>query len=413
MVRKLNILFCDRLSPRSPDGQSTHIHELLSGLSKIGHNVVALNADYTKGHRDGETNMKPTAWTRIKNSVSQSRLLKPVAGEIALVWSFLYEMYIFISAFILIARRRERFDLIYRRHNLFSGAYVLGRLFGIPSVKEVNGIVADEAKIKKRWDRGSLWVIDKIERLNMAKADKFIVVTPKLKELLHSEYGVKSDRITVIQNGVNTDVFRPMNTIKVREELILRQNHNYICFVGLLAQWQGIEYVIRSMPIVLSKCPQTQLIIVGEGETKQELIKLSEQVGISDKVMFAGMVPYQKVPLYMNASDVCIAPKVGLKSGYSPLKLYEYMACEKPVVASRASGLEILEDIQGGILVEPGNSIELATAIIKLLKERKLRKQMGENSRKYALQNQSWECVAKRVTEVLSETTKIRYQKGI
>lgn len=67
------------------------------------------------------------------------------------------------------------------------------------------------------------------------------------------------------------------------------------------------------------------------------------------------MVPYQKVPLYINASDICVTAKKSLKSGYSPLKLYEYMACGKQVVANRVNGFEILEKNKAGILVEPEN----------------------------------------------------------
>jgi len=74
------------------------------------------------------------------------------------------------------------------------------------------------------------------------------------------------------------------------------------------------------------------------------------------------------VPEYINASNVCVVPKIPLKSGHSPLKLYEYMACGKPVVASRISGFEILEQNNAGILVEPENPEKLAKAILKLLK---------------------------------------------
>jgi glycosyltransferase involved in cell wall biosynthesis len=339
----------------------------------------------------------------MERKLLQWQVFQPFRGELSILGAFRHEIYVFFSALITILRRKRRFDIIYRRHNLFNSEYLLAKLFRIPSVREVNGIVADEARITRSGDRVSLWIIDRIERFNISKADKMIVVTPKLKELLHSEYGIKSDRITVVQNGANTDLFKPMDVIKVRDELNLRQDCSYICFVGILVQWQGIEYVIRSMPLVLGECPQTQLIIVGDGQMKQELMSLADQVGVLNNMIFTGMVPYQKVPLYVNASDVCVAPKVGLRSGYSPLKLCEYMACGKPVVASRASGLEILEDSQGGILVEPGNSLELGTAITRLLQDKELRKQMGENGRRYVLQNLSWESVARKVAEVLSD----------
>jgi glycosyltransferase involved in cell wall biosynthesis len=369
----------------------------------MGHDIALLSGDYPRDKVGSDDNPVVPRWRRMERKLLQWQVFQPFRGELSILGAFRHEIYVFFSALITILRRKRRFDIIYRRHNLFNSEYLLAKLFRIPSVREVNGIVADEAKITRSGDRVSLWIIDRIERFNISKADKMIVVTPKLKELLHSEYGIKSDRITVVQNGANTDLFRPMDVIKVRDELNLRQDCSYICFVGILVQWQGIEYVIRSMPLVLSECPQTQLIIVGDGQMKQELMSLADQVGVLNNMIFTGMVPYQKVPLYVNASDVCVAPKVGLRSGYSPLKLCEYMACGKPVVASRASGLEILEDSQGGILVEPGNSLELGTAITRLLQDKELRKQMGENGRRYVLQNLSWESVARRVAEVLSD----------
>ena len=133
---------------------------------------------------------------------------------------------------------------------------------------------------------------------------------------------------------------------------------------------------------------------------KQDLVKQAEQAGMFDRVVFTGMVPYQKVSLYINAGDVCTSLKAVSRSGMSPLKLYEYLACGKPVVASRVSGFEILEDIGSGILVEPRDTTTTSATIIKLLKNQELRKQMGENGRKYVVEYQSWKSVAKRVTDV-------------
>ena len=115
------------------------------------------------------------------------------------------------------------------------------------------------------------------------------------------------------------------------------------------------------------------------------------------------MVPYQTVPLYINASDVCATPFVkarGERSGVSPLKLCEYLACQKPVVASKLGGLAMLAQNSAGVLVEPEDPEALAKAIIGLFQDPELRKQMGENGRKYVVKNRSWESVARRVAEV-------------
>ncbi len=147
-------------------------------------------------------------------------------------------------------------------------------------------------------------------------------------------------------------------------------------------------------------CASDLFRVTSEGQMKEELVELVDKTGVSDKFIFTGTVPYEEVPKYINASDVCVVPKRPLKSGYSPLKLYEYMACGEPIVASRISGFEILEQQNAGILVEPENPEELAKAIIKLLKDEKLREEMGKNGREYVVKHHSWESVARKVAEV-------------
>jgi glycosyltransferase involved in cell wall biosynthesis len=411
----VNILFCDYIEVKNPTGESTHINEVLSSLAKIRHNVVSLNTSYAKGEIKSSINLRPSVWTRIRGFVSEWQILKPIVGEIYILWQFLREIYIFCVALITLARRRGEIDIVYRRHGLYNSEYLLAKLFRIPSVKEINGIVADEVKITTKADKVSLWIIDRIERLNMPKADKIIVVTAKLKEVLQEDYGVPEDKIVVIPNGANTDLFKPMGATKARAELGLSRSDNYICFVGMLERWQGVDYLIKSMPFVLERCPETRLLVVGDGPMKQELIALAEQIGVSARVIFTGMVPYLEVPLYMNASDICMAPFVRKRNervGVSPLKLCEYMACERPVITSRLSGLEMVDENGAGILVEPDSPPELATAIIKLLQDQGLRKQMGENGRGYVVENQSWESIAKRVADVCQILIDSRRNKG-
>jgi len=399
----MDILFCDHLRVGSLAGASVHIYEVVSRLSKMGHNVVFLNGGCSQNGVGTKANPRIPLWRRAEIRLLQWPVFQPFRGEITVLWRFLRELYIFLLAFFIIVRRKGRFHVIYRRHGLFNSESLLAKLFKIPSIKEVNGLVADETKITKRGDRISLRIIDRIERFNMPKADKIIVVTPRLKEVLQRDYGVPENKIVVVPNGANTDLFKPMDIMEAREELGLNRSDNYICLVGSLWQAQGVEYLIRAAPLILESYPNTRFLIVGDGPMKQELLELTGQIDVSNRVIFTGMVPYQKVPLYVNASDVCViggTRERSERSGVSPLKLCEYMACEKPVVASRISGLGVLEESNAGILVEPENPSELATAIIKLLQNQELRKQLGANGRKYVVENRSWESVAKRVADV-------------
>ena len=137
---------------------------------------------------------------------------------------------------------------------------------------------------------------------------------------------------------------------------------------------------------------------------KDNLFKLCKELGVEDRFIFTGVIAYDRVPLYINASDICTAPFIfarNAKIGLSPLKLYEYMACGKPVVASNISGVsDVIEASGGGISVLPENLDALADGILKLLENPDLRLKMGSKGLSYVTENYSWYSVAKKVNEV-------------
>lgn len=411
----MNILFCDYIRMNSLDGQASSIHvsELLSNLSALGHGVLPLKVIGSVDQQPSSHELRPSGWERTKNALRSFPMYKPLKGEVHILWSFVCECAIFASGLVLLLRNKGHFDVIYRRHSLFNSEYLLARLFGIPSVREVNGIIAEESRMTGSEDRLSLRAIGSIEKVNMRMADRFIVVTPKLKEVLRREYGIPASKISVIENGANTRLFKPMDTREARECLNLNQTSSYICFVGSLAPWHGVEYLIRAMPRILEVCPDASLLLVGTGQKRAELIHLAQQIDVSSEVIFTGAVPHENVPLYINASDICVAPLIRERNeriGVSPLKLCEYSACKRPVVASRLPGLEFLEQYNAGILVEPENARNLADAIVRLIQNPPLAARMGENGRKYVVQNRGWEAVARRVAGVCEET--IEERKG-
>jgi glycosyltransferase involved in cell wall biosynthesis len=365
-----------------------HMHGVVSCLLKMGHNVVLLNSDHPKNEADFNNNHYPSLRTSVKNRLQNWRPLRPIGGGLAIIWLFLRSVYNFFLTSIIILRKKGRFDVIYRRHTLFNFEYLLARIWRIPSVQEVNGLVTDDLKMMGWVNRVFYPIIDGLEKINMSKADKIIVVTSKLKATLTEYYRVPGHKIVVIPN-----------------------NH-YICFIGTFNAWAGVENVIKSAPLVLKECPDTRFLIVGDGILKQEMNNLSGRLGITDKIIITGVVPYQKVPLYIGASDICVCPvsdnfrniRVG---GGSPLKLPEYIACARPVVVGNV--VELSKDITdsgSGLAVNMNNLDELAQAFVSLLKDEELRKNMGERGRQAALGNYSWMRVAQQVVDVCQSLIK-------
>jgi len=360
------------------DAQTTHVLELFKNLGKL---------------RD--THLFAPRPKKLVNE-AQNTIFVPTVMPI--FKSAFYQLFLFL--YLIHYCFKFSPDVIYGRlSNLSFSFFFISKIFRIPYVVEVNGLLIDEEKMI-----GRPKVLTRLtrlnEKLNYKQADKIVAVTQGIKDEIKKLHSIPDEKIVVIENGANTDLFKPMHQEKAKKELKLEEKKNYICFVGNLAPWQGVEFLIQSAPLILKESTHTKFMIIGDGPMKEELIDLAEQMAVSDKFIFTGVVPYEEVPKYINASDICVVYKKPLKSGYSPLKLYEYMACEKPVIASRVEGFEILEENHAGILVEPENPKELAKAIIKLLKDERLRRELGENGRKYVTKNHSWEAVARRVAEV-------------
>ena len=411
----MSILFYDRLKTGQLTTVSSHKYELISNLAKLGYTVTFLNADYPRKVDEIIASNPPSLGNGVRSKLLSWRATRSLRGGIGILWSFGRDLSFFLAAFSLIIVKKRNLDVIYRRHSLFNSDYLFAKLFGIPLVKEVNGIESANASVTGFTDRFSLHIIRRIEKFNMPRADKIIVVTPKLKETLQKDYGVPRDKIFVIPNGANTELFKPMNTDQARRQVKLAQAGHLVVFAGDLVAWKGVSCLIKSIPYAVKEFPEARFLIVGDGMLMQELVELARQVGVSDKIIFTGMVPYQNVPLYINASDICAAPfdaSRDEKIGLSPLKTHEYMACGKPVVASRISGLRILETTGAGILVEPGSPSALAQAILRLLQRKELRELMGKSGRKYMVGNRSWESVAKRVALVLEQTCDIKPTRG-
>jgi len=369
-------------------GNSIHVRELGENLSKLG-NKVGVICRLAGGSYNGLASIKQVKSPNIK--------------VVSWFWANIYGLFLG-----LVTTKANKYDLVYTRAGVSAAAWLISRLAKVPYVTEVNGLIWDEARISwvGWWRKAFGYFLNWIEGKAYRHSQHVVAVTPRIKEVLVAALGIKPEKIAVIPNGANTDLFRPMDSKQAKDPLDLNQAERLIVFVGKILAWQGIHYLIRSVPYILEECPDTKILIVGDGPEKEELVKLAKEIGVSDWIIFAGMVSYDKVLLYINASDICVAPFIrerNEKSGVSPLKIYEYGACEKAIVASRLPGLEFIEQDKLGILVEPDRPEELAAAIIKLLREPEIRRQMGENGRKYVVENHSWESVARKVAEVCQQ----------
>jgi glycosyltransferase involved in cell wall biosynthesis len=391
MFKKVNNIFLVYYgSFNTRSGSNIHILELLGNLKKYA-NVIM----FAPGQKSVNRALSGIKYVPV---IDNKYLVQP-SYELILPFYLLYSF------------MKTRPDVLYLRLNSFPFfPIILCKILKIPSVVEVNGLVLDELQVNNSKSfayRLFSHLALRSEKLNYRYCDRIISVTDKLKDELINIYYIPEGKIFVINNGANIDLFRPMNQKKVKAELRLEESKKYVCFVGNLAAWQGVEFLIYASPFILGKCPDVRFLVVGDGAMKSKLLELTSELGLLDKFIFTGRVPYESVPLYINAADVCVAPFIkgrNAKIGLSALKTYEYLACGKPIVASSIPGVkDLIEHSGGGISVSPENPEELANAVIELILNEKTRTLMGKRGCKYVVENHSWNEVARKILDICND----------
>jgi glycosyltransferase involved in cell wall biosynthesis len=168
--------------------------------------------------------------------------------------------------------------------------------------------------------------------------------------------------------------------------------------------WHGLPLLIEAFERVHRVTPDSRLLIVGDGKAMTELQATLRGRGMADRIHFTGAVGSDQIPGLVTSMDVAVAPYPPLSNFYfSPLKIYEYMAAARPVVASRIGSLtELIEHEMNGLLCPPGDIDALAASILRLKNDPTLRHRLGAAARKTVLANHTWDEVARRTLSLIS-----------
>jgi glycosyltransferase involved in cell wall biosynthesis len=278
-------------------------------------------------------------------------------------------------------------------------------------VFEINGIAHEEQRLKGHslFNRILASAIQKAEKMAARCSDRIVSVTPQIASYLIQEFNCQPDKIEIVGNGVDRKRFYPVHDKTVLSEWRRRwgidPEDTVIVFVGNLALWQGVGILVETAPRLLPGNDRLKFLIVGDGILKANLIKKVSEIGLEKAFIFAGMVDHNEIPFLINIADIGVAPFISArnrKTGLSPLKVYEYMACGKPVISSRIESLEWIEEEGAGCLVEPGDVISLAKALQDLVRNPHKRIEMGQRGLEIAREKFSWESRALEISKILS-----------
>ena len=219
--------------------------------------------------------------------------------------------------------------------------------------------------------------------------NKTIAISESVKEHLIRDFKVKEEDIRVIHNGVDVDksqIPNPKSQMELKRRLGLGEGP-VIGIIARLSEEKGHAYLIEAMQEVITRIPQAQLLIVGEGRMREELLNLSKEMGLEKSVFFLpSVMDTQEV---LPSMDLFVLPS--LKEGLG-LALMEAMACGLAVVGSDVGGIKsLIQDRHNGLLVRPADSRELSYAILELLQNPDKAKSLSSNARIFINQNFSQE----------------------
>jgi len=227
-----------------------------------------------------------------------------------------------------------------------------------------------------------------ISRLVLKNADAVIALTEDMKKQMLK---IHSREISIIPNGVEIETFSAITREEARRTLGIDAHEKILLYVGRLHPAKGVRYLVKAMDIIKNYYgDNVKLIIVGDGEQRDYLLRLTRKLNLENYIIFVGEVPHRNIPIYLKAADVLILPS--LREGF-PLIILEAMTAGLPIIATRVGGVpEIIKDYENGFVVGPMSPHQIAEKCLLLLKDEKLRKKISKNNIEKAKEF-SWEKV--------------------
>jgi glycosyltransferase involved in cell wall biosynthesis len=368
----MRILYSHRIQSR--DGMSVHVEELVAALRRAGHEVLVVGPGfYARAEFGGESRLVSLIRSRLPGALGE---LAELAYNIPAYWRLRR------------AWREFRPELIYERYNLYylAGAW-LARRRGTLFYLEVNAPIADERSRfgglglprLAHWLEGVVW----------RAADRVLVVTAVLGGMVAAKR-VPWARIEVVPNGIDPSRFAALPERPAQPDPIV------LGFVGFVRDWHGLDAVIAAMAAHRG-LPPISLVVVGDGPVRQALEQQAAALGIADRVHFTGLVEPTEVPRLVAGFDITLQPRVVAYA--SPLKLFDYMAAGRAIVAPAQPNIaEILQHDVTALLFDPDAPDALWQAILRLAEDPDLRRRLGSAARAaIAERDHSWSGNAARV----------------
>jgi glycosyltransferase involved in cell wall biosynthesis len=396
----VNILYHFRV--RGTGAEAVHIAGIANGFRAWGHDVnfvSPLGNDPTADLRQPVTSVTPAPPSGAVAATTRAlkRLLHFLADKAPQPFFEAMELGYNGMAVprLLRAGRAHKADLLYERYAFFNLAgAIAARQLGIPLVVEINELAGYE-RVR---DQSFVRVAQAVERAVLRRASLIVTVseflTGKAQEMVDGTVPV-----VTVPNGVSSEWLS--SSVPVRETDRLRrqlglEGRPAVCFVGGLTHWHNFGLLLEAMARVKSELPRAALLIVGEGPCREFIQSESARLGLEGSVVLAGRVPHEEIASYIGMCEVGVIPETNQYR--SPIKMFEYMAAGKAVVAPHMPPVAaVIEPERSGLLFEPGSAQQLSQSLLRAFTDRPLAAALGRYARQQIRRRYTWEEHARRI----------------
>ena len=276
---------------------------------------------------------------------------------------------------------------------------------GVPFVFEVRDLWPESlAAVGMDGDSWLNRVLGKIAGFLYRRSTHIVVVTDAFKTFLIENWKVPAEKISVVENGVETEAFSPQPDAAARKVQLAAEGKFLVCYIGTMGLAHGLETLIEAAAILQSEGPKVQFLLVGEGADKERIVELAQSRGLTN-MTFLGQQPREEIPALISASDagLVMLKKSELFKTVIPTKMLEFMSCACPVIlAVDGQARQIMDAGRAGIFVEPENVQGLVQAIQQLAEDSALCGMLGANGRKYIVQNFSRQQTGRAYLDILA-----------
>ncbi len=387
--------------PPEKSGNASRIHDTAAHLAKLGIDVTVLAP-----HPTFPTGSFPRTWKRSEvQDIDGIRVVnlwtwQPGSGDPGFASRMAYYLLFPLHAALWLLFTRNRFDaIVTSAPPLFTGipGYVLKRIFGARWILDVRDLWIDASISLGFLREGSIYerISRRFEQMCLAQADLVGVTTEELGRRISSRYRVTAP-MELMPNGVNTDFFRPTNGGKKRQII-------YAGNVGHAQDLDKVALAVKSM----NGTYNLKFLIVGDGDTRENLERLVKAESLTDSIVFTGTLPREEIPQLLSESLVGVAPLKRLANleYAAPTKAYEYMACGIPFVGCGSGEIAHLAKESGGGVIADNTPEAIAATLSALLDDPERMEEMGRRGREYVAEHYDRRSVALKLKHCIERMT--------